>query len=239
MSATYTIHKTGYSNGEEKYHASVHYNQVMNEDDVIDLMLLNGSPFSRSDTQAILNKYYETINTAACNGWQVVTRNARYGVTIKGVFTGPHDKLDSRRHKVVPQVKPGLGFKKAVKKGVTMEKETTYKKQPELNEYINFYSSGSTAEMSPSHTARIVGNHLRFDPTDPEQGLFMIPVDATGVLQMQEAVKVEEFTDITPKMLTFRVSDTLTPGFYALEVRTKYGKSSLRSGRLDDVLQVV
>ncbi|MCB9102619.1 MAG: DUF4469 domain-containing protein, partial [Anaerolineales bacterium] len=78
----------------------------------------------------------------------------------------------------------------------------------------------------------------RFDPTDAEQGLFIGPVDAAGLLTMSEAVKVEEFTDITPKVLTFRLPDGLSPGFYTLEVRAKYGKSGLRVGRLEAVLAV-
>ena len=84
-----------------------------------------------------------------------------------------------------------------------------------------------------------MGSLLNFDPTDAEQGLFIIPVDLEGLLNMSQAVKVEELTDITPKVLTFRVPDSLSSGFYMLEVRAKYGKSGLRTGKLEKVLQVV
>ena len=56
---------------------------------------------------------------------------------------------------------------------------------------------------------------------------------------MSEAVNVEEFTDITPKVLTLRASDNLSLGFYTLEVRAKYGKGGLRVGRLEIVLTVI
>ncbi|MCB0166086.1 MAG: DUF4469 domain-containing protein [Anaerolineae bacterium] len=239
MSAEYQINKTGFSDDAENYHASVHYNEVMDEDDIIDMMMLNGSPFTRADTQAIINKYHETINIAARNGWQVNTRNVRYGVTIKGVFTGPQDRFDSSRHKIVPHVQPGLGYKEALQNGVTLAKKTSYKKRPELNEYANLYSGGSRSELTPGHNARLLGSRLNFDPTDADQGLFIVPVDAAGLLNMSGAVKVEEFTDITPKVLTFRVPDGLSPGFYTLEVRAKIGKSGLRVGRLEAVLTVV
>ena len=94
-------------------------------------------------------------------------------------------------------------------------------------------------ELAPGHNARILGNRLRFDLADPEQGLFIVPVDAAGLLNPGEAVKVEEFTRVTPKEITFRVPDTLSPGLYKLEVRAKYGKSGLRTDELEDVLTVI
>ena len=125
MSAEYQINKTGFSNGAENYHASVHYNEVMDDDDIIDMMMLNGSPFTRADTQAIINKYHETINMAARNGWQVNTRNVRYGVTIKGIFTGPQDRFDNSRHKIVPNVQAGSDFKEALQNGIPLAKKAT------------------------------------------------------------------------------------------------------------------
>ena len=94
-------------------------------------------------------------------------------------------------------------------------------------------------ELAPGHNARILGNRLRFDLADPEQGLLIVPVDAVGLLNPGEAVKVEEFTRVTPKEITFRTPDTLSPGLYKLEVRAKYGKSGLRTGELEDVLTVI
>lgn len=238
MTAFYKLYKTGFSNGSNKYHAKVQYNQVMTEEDIIDLMMLNGSPFSKSDTQAVIEKYFDTINVAAQNGWQVVTRNALYGFTIKGVFTGPQDQLDPSRHQIVANVQAGQDFRKAVDQGVPIEKEVNYKKRPDLDGYLNLYNGAPDTELSPSHNGRIFGNRLRFDLDDPQQGLFIIPVDDNGVDNPGEAVRVEEFTRITPKELTFRVPDNLTPGLYKLEVRAKYGKSGLRTGELEDVLAV-
>lgn len=239
MSAYYKLYKTNFSNGAKKYHAMVQYNQVMSEDDIIELMMLNGSPFSKADTQAVIERYYDIINVAASNGWQVVTRNARYGFTIKGVFDSPQDQFDPSRHQIVAHVAPGSDFKQAVDRGVTVEKEANYKKRPELDVYVNLYNGSPDTELSPSHTARIFGNHLRFDLDDEEQGLFIVPIDENGIINNSEAVRVEEFTRITPKELTFRVPDNLTSGSYKLEVRAKYGKSGLRTGELEEVLTVV
>ncbi|MCB9105815.1 MAG: DUF4469 domain-containing protein [Anaerolineales bacterium] len=239
MSASYKICKTNFNSGDKKYHASVQYNEVMTDDDIIDMMMVNGSPITRADTQAVISKYHDTINLAASNGWQVVTRSARYGFTIKGVFTGPQDQFDRSRHKVVPLVQAGSGFKEVVESGIPMEKEATYKKQPELDVYVNLYNGSPDSELTPGHNARILGNRLRFDPADPEQGLFVVPIDAAGLLNLAEAVRVEEFTRVTPKEITFRVPDNLSPGLYKLRVQAKYGKSGLRTGELEDVLTVI
>ena len=239
MKSTYKLYKTGYSNGDKKYHAKVQHHQVVTDDDILDMMMVNGSPFTRSDTEAVINKYHDAINYAARNGAQVVTRSARYGFTIKGVFNGPQDQFDRSRHQIVANVQPGSEFKEIVEGGVTVEKEANHKKQPELDVYVNLYHGSPDTELTPGHNARILGNRLRFDLADPEQGLFIVPVDAVGLLNPGEAVKVEEFTRVTPKEITFRVPDTLSPGLYKLEVRAKYGKSGLRTGELEDVLTVI
>ena len=94
-------------------------------------------------------------------------------------------------------------------------------------------------ELAPGHNARILGNRLRFDLADPEQGLFIVPVDDSGLANNSQAIAVEEFARIAPQKITFRVPDTLSPGLYKLEVRAKYGKSGLRTGELEDVLTVI
>ncbi|MCB9101467.1 MAG: hypothetical protein H6632_18155 [Anaerolineales bacterium] len=38
------------------------------------------------------------------------------------------------------------------------------------------------------------------------------------------------FIDITPKAITFRTPNHLSPGLYKREVRAKYGQSGLRTG---------
>lgn len=238
MSSSYKLYKSNYSNDDNQYYAKVQHHEVMTEEDIIDMMMLNGSPFSKADTQAIINKYHDTINIAARNGRQVVTRNVRYSFTIKGVFNGPQDQLDSHRHQIVANVLPGPDFKEAVENGVPIAKEAAYKKRPELDGCVNLHKGASDAELSPGHNARIIGNQLRFDQDDPLQGLFIVPVDDNGITHHSQAVRVEEFARIAPKEITFRVPDTLSPGLYKLEVRAKYRRSSLRTGQLETVLTV-
>ncbi|MCB9103328.1 MAG: hypothetical protein H6633_03670 [Anaerolineales bacterium] len=115
MSSSYKLYKSNYSNDDNQYYAKVQHHEVMTEEDIIDMMMLNGSPFSKADTQAIINKYHDTINIAARNGRQVVTRNVRYSFTIKGVFNGPQDQLDTHRHQIVANVLPVPISKKRLK----------------------------------------------------------------------------------------------------------------------------
>ncbi|MCB0208235.1 MAG: DUF4469 domain-containing protein, partial [Anaerolineae bacterium] len=135
-------------------------------------------------------------------------------------------------------VLPGPDFKEAVENGVAITKEATYKKGPQLDGYVNLYKGASDAELSPSHNGHIYGNALRFDQADPEQGLFIVPVDDSGLANNSQAIAVEEFARIAPQKITFRVPDNVSPGRYKLEVRAKYRKSSLRTGQLENVLVV-
>ncbi|MCB0196986.1 MAG: DUF4469 domain-containing protein [Anaerolineae bacterium] len=237
MTANYKLYKSNGS-GTKKYYAKIHYDQVMTEEDIIDEMI-KGSPFSKEVTQAILCRYHDIINDAARNGKQVVTRSACYGLDIKGVFNGPTDQFDASRHEVVANVQPGLDFKAVVSSGVPIEKGEPQQKLPELDVYTNLYNGSPDTELSTGHHARILGNRLWFDVNDPQQGLFIIPLSSTGILNVNDAVKVEEFTRVTSNEIVFRVPDDLFPGIYKLEVRVKYGKRNLYTGELEDVLTVI
>ena len=237
MTANYKLYKNN-CNGSKKYHAKIQYNQVMTEEDIVDEMLKDSS-FSKDITQAILARYHDIINDAARKGKQVVTRSARYGFSIKGDFDGPHDQFDASRHQVVANVQPGSDFKEVISCGVSLQKGEACKKLPELDVYSNIYNGLSDMELLPGYKARIFGNQLQFDGNDADQGLFIVPLDAAGTLNLNEAVKVEKFLRVTSKEITFCVPHNLLPGSYKLEVRVKYGESNLHIGELEEVLTVI
>ncbi|MCB0196985.1 MAG: DUF4469 domain-containing protein [Anaerolineae bacterium] len=242
MSAFYKLGKPRSNGNSKSYRAGVQYTKVLTEEDIIDMMILEGSPCSKADTQAILEKYYTMINRAACNGWQVVTRNARYGFAIKGDFYSPHDEFDPKRHQIVARIQPGSDYKETVETGVNVKKLTNAKKRPDLDVYANLSVEAQDTELTPGRMACLFGHHLRFDPRDAEQGLFIVPHDDDAITAGSEQdVRVDEVVNITLRELTFIVPNHLQPGNYKLQVRAKYGKngkSVLRSGELHDILTV-
>jgi hypothetical protein len=51
-------------------------------------------------------------------------------------------------------------------------------------------------------------------------------------------IRVEDVAQLTNRELIFRVPDDLAAGHYKVEVRCRFGKNSLRIGRLEEELMV-
>jgi hypothetical protein len=80
--------------------------------------------------------------------------------------------------------------------------------------------------------AQVTGHRLKFDPDDPEQGIFLIPA------KNGKAIRINETARNKGRELIFMVPSDLPVGLYVLEVRTIFGRHSLRTGRLEEKLIV-
>ena len=88
--------------------------------------------------------------------------------------------------------------------------------------------------------ARLDGDKLRFDPADPEQGVFLIPMaNGDGLLADRTPIRVADYAQLTNPSLIFRVPDDLPAGAYKLEVRRRFGQTRLATGTLENMLVVV
>ena len=76
----------------------------------------------------------------------------------------------------------------------------------------------------------LVGFRLKFDETDPEQGIFFISENGPSV-------HVEVIGANQPKKLLFMVPE-LIEGTYQIEVRARFGDNMIREGRLLTKLSV-
>ncbi|MDR8392506.1 DUF4469 domain-containing protein [Aliifodinibius sp. S!AR15-10] len=77
-----------------------------------------------------------------------------------------------------------------------------------------------------------MGELLKIDPEDPDQGLFLVASDGAET-------KVEEFVENSPSKLGFRVPEGLASGEYTMEVRAKlHNTNELRVGTLKAPLAV-
>ncbi|MDR8392620.1 DUF4469 domain-containing protein [Aliifodinibius sp. S!AR15-10] len=104
--------------------------------------------------------------------------------------------------------------------------------EPKLQRYYNNGSDTNNETLTPGYTGRLVGELLKIDPEDPDQGLFLVASDGAET-------EVEEFVENSPSELGFRVPDGLASGEYAMEVRAKlHNTNDLRTGTLNASLTV-
>ena len=98
-------------------------------------------------------------------------------------------------------------------------------------EYLDLVSGTANQVLTPGEGAHLTGRLLRFDPADPEQGVFFVAVDGTRT-------RVERFLDIQPSKVIL-LAPTLPAGDYKIEVNASFNDNGdLRSGRLETQLTV-
>lgn len=236
--ASYNLVKSHFLNGEDKYHARVQHTETLYMDDIIDLMAYHGSTVTRADIHAVKEDMLNAIILAVLMGKRVVTPFGIYSLSVKGTFDSLEDTLDPVRHQVLAAVSASSEIKDAIDNKVSLSKQRAGVRRPSPLNLKNFHKAAAEGELTPSHAARVYGDLLRFDPEDPEQGIFLIPAGEEGLLNGAEPVRMEEVIRSTPSEATFLVPADLAPGDYILEVRTRFNQKNLRTGQLEQTLTV-
>jgi hypothetical protein len=77
--------------------------------------------------------------------------------------------------------------------------------------------------------AQLTGYRLKFDSSDPNQGIFFINGNLTQVSIVGKN---------SPAELMFLVPASLTTGDYSLEIRSSMGNGTVRTGVLAETLTV-
>jgi len=95
-----------------------------------------------------------------------------------------------------------------------------------LQKFTNLKTKTSDESFSPGQIASITGLLLKFNESDPQQGIFFIAADGS-------ATRVTNISKNKPSELLFFVPDELTSGTFQVEVRTiLQNRKSLVVGRL-------
>lgn len=153
---------------------------------------------------------------------------------MAGVFTDRHDRFDRNRHGINLKAKAGVEIQK-VADLIVLEKITGNKPAPLIDSFFDKGSQTTDERLTPGKMARLSGLNLKFDETDPQQGIFLIQRDNKKETQMP----VGDVLDNTGGTLTFQVPDKLLKGTYTVEVRSTMKGKTLRTGQYQDTLAVV
>jgi len=194
-------------------------------------MVDSGSTVTRADILAVLEDYHATITRLVLDGYKVTTPTANYGAGIQGHFAGWQDSYSPDRHRLRATVSTGANLRRAMARQGRTQKLETVKPCPKLLEFFDYSSGSPDRLLTPGGMARLTGHRLKFDPADPEQGVFFTTGDG-------QASRVEVVAQNKPGELLFQIPAGLSPGDYTVEVRAAFGHE-VRSGRLEAGPQVV
>jgi hypothetical protein len=96
-------------------------------------------------------------------------------------------------------------------------------------QYLSLSNGHTPNTLTPGGMGKLIGERLRYEPSDPAQGLFLIAADGSERRLPTDGV-------ILPGSVVFMIPADLAPGAYRLEVRVRFEPETLSLGRLKDVL---
>ena len=217
---------------EESYRAVVQYKGTIDLEGVVDRMTERTSTTSKEDIMANYLGITTTIERLVLDGWRVVTPSANHGVTIKGTVQRLTDPLDPIRNRIEATTTPGVILRRAIPKKAQVQRiKTRTLPAPAPFELTNWNNGAGNDTLTPGGLHTLNGDQLKYDQADPKQGIFVVPVNGGGVLNPEEAVRIEIVNRNTSGEISFLAPAGRQPGEYSLEVRSTMGQSTLRTGK--------
>jgi hypothetical protein len=205
-------------------------NASLTLEDIIAKMMQRGTTVTEADTRAVLNLFFDVVSDEVADGNFVNLPLANIRVGISGVFTSITDSFDPSRHSIRATLSPGLLLSEKMQK-VRLEKTLQPLPSPVILEFLNINTNTTNSVLTPGGIGQIVGEELKFNPNNPQEGIFFVAADGTET-------KVQIIASRTEGKLVFSIP-TLPAGNYTLEVRRAYTKENIiRKGVLSDTLTV-
>lgn len=231
MPIFYALFENNLTSDPDDYMARVQPGSAIEMDGVIDRMMQQGSTVTRADVAGTLEDFFSAVENIILEGNNVNTPLANFGASIRGVFTGQDDAFDASRHQITPTTSPGKRLRRAVEGRAQAVKQEAIKPAPNPLEYIDVSSGLRDGSLTPGGMGQLIGHRLKFDPSDPEQGIFFIAEDGS-------AARAAVVGRNKPADLMFIAPDSLASGDYTVQVRAAFGEDDIRTGELDAVLTV-
>jgi hypothetical protein len=205
-------------------------NASLTLEDIIAKMMQRGTTVTEADTRAVLNLFFDVVSDEVADGNFVNLPLANIRVGISGVFTSITNSFDPSRHSIRATLSTGLLLSEKMQK-VRLEKRLQPLPSPVILEFLNINTNTTNSVLTPGGIGQIVGEELKFNPNNPQEGIFFVAADGTET-------KVQIIASRTEGKLVFSIP-TLPAGNYTLEVRRAYTKENIiRKGVLSDTLTV-
>lgn len=230
MALKYALRENHLTADPDDYMAYTQSTGTIDENGLIKDMVNRGSTVTEADIVSVLKDTLKSMKSFLEQGYSIVLPYANFSLSIKGVFNGKTDAFDPSRHQISLNVQPGSELRNFIKSGIQTEKVETVILNPVLSEYKDLVSGERNSIVTPGGMGQILGYRLKFDSTNPEEGIFFVKAD-------NSEFKVSIVGDNKPSRLMFMIPAELTSGEYKLQVRAKAG-DDLRTGELKEHLSV-
>jgi len=184
------------------------------KDEIIERILKRGNTITRTDLLAAINAYEEEIAYITEEGNTVNTPLLNTSLSISGVFVNSEDTFDPRRHSLKVNAQAGVPLKEAASK-IKLTKVQGSSSSPWITAVRDTLSDSddTTGALKAGSVIELTGARLKFDPTDSEQGVFLI--GEAGEIRLAKIIENKP-----SRVLALLPADTAA-GVYSMELRTK------------------
>ncbi len=212
------------------YMAVVQNLQSKTQGDVIDLMIGRGSTVTKAEALAVMEEYAASIEQLLKDGYAINTPLFNLCPSIKGIFYGPEEVFNPAIHRVQVNITTGTRLN-GIGKHVSVERVKGSSPKPDPEYLYDLGSDTRNQSLTPGNIAQIKGSRLKFDPSDPQQGIFLLAANGAEI-------KVATVSRNKPAQLDFLVP-ALADGEYHVEIRAVlHGSKDLKKGLLSYPLTV-
>ncbi|WP_109832459.1 DNA-binding domain-containing protein [Reichenbachiella versicolor] len=231
MPIKYALFQNHLTSDPDDYMAVVQDQDSKSKEEIIDDMISRGSTVTRAEALSVLEEFEASVERSLEDGFSINTPLFKISPSIQGVFY-ESDNFDRSQHYVRLNVTPGNRIGE-IAGGIDVKKVNAVSPQPTLVSFKDVISGTSNETLTSGGVGEINGSLLKIDPSDAEQGVFMIATNGT-------ATKADTIVRNKPSNVIFMIPGSLTAGEYRLEVRARLkGRKELKIGALSSPLQVL
>lgn len=213
------------------YMAIATNNVTISRDEIIERMIRSGSTVTKAEALSVLEEYGRALEEFIIEGSNVVTPLFRISQSISGVFNSRTEGYNKGRHRINIKIQPGLRLRD-IRNRIKVERVEGTPARPVAIDFKDVVSGTLNDALTPAGVGELIGNDLKFNPENTEEGIFLIASDGS-------VTRISIMVRNKPSNLIFMIPDALTAGTYTLEVRSILsGTKNIRSGMLDAELTV-
>ena len=235
MPVEYFLVENRIGRAPDDFYAIVSPGDTVDTERLVQRIMAAGSTVTEPDIRAVLALLQREVGTALAEGCRVNLEGlGHWFATIGGVFHGATDRFDPARHTLQISTQADAALVRGFRRAARLEKQTPPDRCAVLVTYQDLASGTVNSILTSGTIGTLLGARLRFVPTRPEEGLFLVPEDGGPAVR----VPGESFQMNKPGRLVFLVP-ALAAGQYRMEVRNRprlAASAPLRINRLNYIL---
>jgi len=168
-----------------------------------------------------VRQYYEEVAYQLCDGYAV--NNGFYSLkpNVGGVFESAIEACDRKKHPISFRFSIRSKLSNLIKH-IEVDVDGVADGSGYIDKFIDFEEDSTNTIFAPGNQFAVYGHKIKIDGSDPELGLFFVPVDDPS-----KAVKVERIAENKPTKVTGIVPNTNSSN-NRIEIRTRYSGAGYR-----------